>query len=128
MRQIATSPPPQPIRPTPRGPAWRAAAQILVALALLLGGCRTAPATQGHLPPRAMPQLRAMVRTELYCGLSRPDGRQVSDQEWSRFLDEAVTPRFPDGFSVLDGYGQYREATGKIDHERSKVIVILHVG
>ena len=67
-----------------------------------------------------------MVRTELYCGLSQPHGGDVSDAEWSRFLDDVVTPRFPDGFSVLDGYGQYREASGKVDHERSKVIVILH--
>jgi hypothetical protein len=105
----------------------RAAAQIAVALALLIGGCRTArevPATPSSSAPA--PALRSMVRTELYCGLSRPDGGRVSDAEWSQFLDEVVTPRFPDGFSVLDGYGQYRERSGAIDRERSKVIVILH--
>src|SRR3982751_5533121 len=86
----------------------RAAAQIAVALVLLIGGCRTVrevPATASL--SASAPALRSMVRTELYCGLSRPEGGRIADAEWSQFLDEVVTPRFPEGFSVLDGYGQY---------------------
>ena len=50
---------------------------------------------------------------------------RVSDASWSRFLAAEVTPRFPDGFTVLDGYGQWRApGSQRIARERSKVIVI----
>jgi hypothetical protein len=49
----------------------------------------------------------------------------VSDTSWQRFLAREVTPRFPDGFTVLDGSGQWRApGTERISRERSKVIVI----
>ena len=53
-------------------------------------------------------------RTELYFGRDKNDGTQVSDEEWSKFLDEFVTPKFPDGLTVLDGSGQYRLENGTI--------------
>ena len=50
-------------------------------------------------------------------------------QRWQRFLDEEVTPRFPDGFSVLDVYGQWqRRETGAIERLNSKLLVILFQG
>ena len=50
---------------------------------------------------------------------------QVSEAAWSRFLAIEVTPRFPDGFTVLDGSGQWRAPGGtKISRERSKVVMI----
>ena len=36
-----------------------------------------------------------------------------------------VTPRFPDGLSVLDVAGQFRSGTGAIVREPSKLLVIL---
>jgi hypothetical protein len=66
-------------------------------------------------------------RTELYFGRDKNDGTQVSDEEWSNFLDEFVTPRFPDGFTVLEGKGQYRLQNGSIVKENSKVLVLLYM-
>jgi len=66
------------------------------------------------------------VRTELYFGRSLPDGSVVSDEEWNKFLNDVVTSRFPDGFTVLDGVGQYRNKNGQIIKEQSKVIVFLY--
>jgi hypothetical protein len=38
-----------------------------------------------------------------------------------------VTPRFPDGLTVLTGLGQWREsATSQIVQERSNVLIILY--
>jgi hypothetical protein len=53
-------------------------------------------------------------------------GRQhVSEAHWSRFLAAEVTPRFPDGFTVLDARGQWRAPGSRtISHERSKVLTI----
>lgn len=49
----------------------------------------------------------------------------VSERAWSRFLATEVTSRFPDGFTVLDGTGQWRAPGGtKISRERSKVVMI----
>lgn len=65
-------------------------------------------------------------RTELYFGRSRPDGGTVSDAEWEQFLVDEVTPRFPDGFTILNATGQYREKSGKIISEPSEVLVFLY--
>jgi len=50
----------------------------------------------------------------------------VSDADWQSFVDETVTPRFPEGFTVLDASGQWRESNGKISHERSRILLVLH--
>jgi hypothetical protein len=56
-------------------------------------------------------------------------GREgVSDEDWRRFVDEEVTPRFPDGFSVADVDGQYRNAAGTIVRERSKELIVISRG
>jgi len=70
------------------------------------------------------------VRTTLYFGLSQPTGDAVpspiTEAEWDAFLRDHVTPRFPAGLTVLEATGQWREATGVITHERSKVLTLLH--
>jgi len=65
-------------------------------------------------------------RTELYFGRSIPNGGTVSDEEWRTFLAEVVTPRYPDGFTIMDATGQYREKNGTIDREHSEVLVFLY--
>jgi hypothetical protein len=67
----------------------------------------------------------AYMRTTLYLGMRRPGG-MVSEPEWQAFLKNEVTPRFPDGLTVLEADGQWRRADGSIGRERSKVLVILH--
>lgn len=66
------------------------------------------------------------VRTELFFGSERADQPEVSDVEFKRFLDEQVTPRFPDGLTVLKGYGQFRESSGSIVQEGSFVLILLY--
>ena len=49
----------------------------------------------------------------------------VSDRAWDRFLAAEVTPRFPDGLTVYDARGQWRNPqTRTIARERSKVVMI----
>jgi Protein of unknown function (DUF3574) len=66
------------------------------------------------------------VRTELFFGLSRPDGPAISDAEWETFLDAEITPRFPDGLTVISGDGQWQSETGQIVEEQSKIVVLLY--
>lgn len=65
-------------------------------------------------------------RTELYFGRSIPGGGMVTEDEWDKFLAEVVTPRFPDGFTILKATGQYREANGTIDREPSEVLLFFY--
>jgi hypothetical protein len=52
-------------------------------------------------------------------------GTHVSEASWARFLAAEVTPRFPDGFTVLDANGQWRAPESqKISRERSKLLMI----
>ena len=49
----------------------------------------------------------------------------VSEASWARFLATEVTPRFPDGFTVIDARGQWRApGAQKISRERSKLLMI----
>ena len=66
------------------------------------------------------------VRTELFFGTAKPDGSAVTEREWRTFLDTEVTPRFPDGLTVLSGNGQWQEEDGDIVQELSKVVVLLY--
>ena len=69
---------------------------------------------------------RRWVRSEIHFGLSRPDGSSISQEDWQKFMDDVVTPAFPAGLSVVDSRGQWRNASGHIDKEPSKVLVLLH--
>jgi hypothetical protein len=66
------------------------------------------------------------VRTELFFGADKPDGTEVTEEEFLRFLDREITPRFPDGLTVLTGTGQFRSAGGEIDRERSMLVILLY--
>jgi hypothetical protein len=86
-----------------------------------------APATTTRLPTEtAAVRTDAFYRTELYFGRSIPGGGIVSDEEWEKFLADVVTPRFPDGFTILKATGQYREENGKIDKEPSEVLLFFY--
>jgi hypothetical protein len=65
-------------------------------------------------------------RTELYFGFGKKDGTEVTEEEWSKFLADEVTSRFPDGFTVVSATGQYRGANGTIVREHSRVLILLY--
>uniref|UniRef100_E6QJ14 Putative secreted protein n=1 Tax=mine drainage metagenome TaxID=410659 RepID=E6QJ14_9ZZZZ len=51
--------------------------------------------------------------------------KTVTDGEWMAFLDREATPRFPDGLSVQDVYGQWKGAHDVAPNRgRSKVLII----
>ncbi|UFP94567.1 DUF3574 domain-containing protein [Gloeobacter morelensis MG652769] len=65
-------------------------------------------------------------RTELFFGLSKSDGSQVSEAEFQGFVDTVVTPLFPDGLTLLTGQGQFKDSTGTIIEEGSKLLILLY--
>lgn len=98
---------------------------LLLFLVFLLSGSLPAQ-TAGSAPSPAAAKAERYYRTELYFGRSKADGTIVSEEEWRAFLADIVTPRFPEGFTVLRGFGQYREAGGRIISEPSEVLIVLY--
>ncbi|MPZ33341.1 MAG: DUF3574 domain-containing protein [Rhodospirillales bacterium] len=94
--------------------------RALLLLALVVGAC-----AQPGAPPVCTAPLKPAVAINLYFGRDKPGGGEVTDAEWGAFLAEVVTSRFPDGLSVFDSSGQYREPTGRIVRERSKRLVVI---
>ncbi len=92
--------------------------RAVLATALLLAGCASIaePCTDGAHPA---------LSDVLYFGTARPGG-VVGAAEWSDFLRDEVTPRFPAGFTTWDAAGQWKSAAGSIDHEASHVVSIVH--
>ena len=69
-----------------------------------------------------------MLVAELFFGRNQGARLVVSDAEWSNFLAAVVTPQFPDGLTVFDGYGQWRNpATGAIGRSPNVKIVLIAV-
>jgi hypothetical protein len=92
---------------------WQVAS-LGLAVILTVGAC--APLASG--PCRPGQDIGEVA--ELFFGLSR-----TSEQEWRDFLASVVTPRFPDGLTVVDAQGQWRNPQREVViREPSKVVVI----
>ncbi|MEQ4576543.1 MAG: DUF3574 domain-containing protein [Gammaproteobacteria bacterium] len=115
----------------------------LLAAAFALSACSTlaptAPGTSGTTATlqgdAARPaDAHGWVRSELYFGVGeetgpaeRPQTEKISEAQWRAFLDKEVTPRFPDGLTVFDAYGQWLFRGAKEPNRlATKVLVILH--
>ena len=74
-------------------------------------------------------QTQGWVETKLFFGLGPADHPEqgISEAEWRAFLDKSVTPRFPDGLSVVDLYGQWqgKQETAP-ERLHTKMLLILY--
>jgi len=67
-----------------------------------------------------------MLVAELFFGRDRAGRKLVGDAEWGNFLNTVITPNFPDGLTVFDGYGQWRNPqTGVIGRSPDVKIVLI---
>ena len=98
------------------------AALGLTASAAILSGCAS-------LAPAACPTGQSAGReVQLFFGRDIGDRLGVSEADFQRFVDEELTPRFPDGLTVLDAAGQWRGASGVIGREPSKLVILALPG
>jgi hypothetical protein len=66
---------------------------------------------------------------ELMFGRNAGNRMAVSHAAWARFVDREITPRFPDGLTILDARGQWRDSGRKrIMREPSKLVEIVLPG
>jgi hypothetical protein len=89
-------------------------------VAVSLGAC-----AQPGAPAVCTAPLISAREIDLYFGRDKQGGGEVSEAEWASFLSDTVTPRFPDGLSVLNVEGQARESSGRIVRERTKLLVVI---
>jgi hypothetical protein len=66
------------------------------------------------------------TRAEIICGLNKAAGGTVTDSEWQKFMDEEVTPRFPNGLTVLAGVGQWKGTDGNVEQESCRMIILFY--
>jgi len=98
---------------------------FVVALAVVGPDMRPESCTTGSM---------AWVETRLFMGrdiLTPSGGGEVTDAEWQAFTNSDIIPRFPKGFTVLDGAGYWLgEGCTVADLpggcERTKVLLIQH--
>src|SRR5215213_5206971 len=86
----------------------------------LCGALLVALATPASGQTNCQPPLEPMLDIELLLG------RKGSDARWRQFLAREVTPRFPDGLTVYETTGQWRDPQRNIIvRERSRVLRMI---
>lgn len=66
------------------------------------------------------------IRAELFFGTAKKDGTEVTEADWKRFVDEQITPGFPDGLTVITASGQYLDHEHKIEKEKSFILILFY--
>ena len=83
-------------------------------------GTGEAVAASGCRPP-----LEPWTQVELYFGRGLRGKAVVSEEAFERFLTKVVTPLFPDGLSLVDVAGQFRDSEGRLIREPTKLLILL---
>lgn len=66
-----------------------------------------------------------MLVAELFFDRDIDGHGPLTEAEWATFVAEEITPDFPDGFTVFDGEGRWRNPrTGRIAGGRTKIVLI----
>jgi hypothetical protein len=96
----------------------------IAALSLLtLAGCISV--TDAPRAPLCPTGQTFQQTAQLFFGRNIGNAPGVSEADFRRFVDEELTPRFPDGLTVLDGGGQWRGKDEVLIREASKVVLIV---
>jgi len=95
-------------------------------LLALLFACHSARPAQVAPAPSCPAGSQAWVREQLYFGRGLADGGEISDSAWRVFLEAEVLPRFPDGLTLFDASGQWRNHAGMVVREHTWVLLVYH--
>lgn len=91
-----------------------------VACLLLVAGC--APGGD----PVCTEWMESFTGINVYFGMEKGSGETVTEEEWQSFLADTVTPRFPNGLTVLDARGQWFDTdAGRLYREPTNLLNVL---
>jgi Protein of unknown function (DUF3574) len=72
-----------------------------------------------------LPSEQRMLVAELFFARSIKGREPLTEIEWAEFTENIITPNFPDGFTVFDGEGQWRNPrTGHIARDPTKILLV----
>ncbi|PSN15621.1 hypothetical protein C7293_06485 [filamentous cyanobacterium CCT1] len=66
-----------------------------------------------------------LIQSDLYFGRNIAGGGEVSEAAFQQFLNQEISPRFPDGLTVYDADGQFLSSTNTLVQEPSKVVSLI---
>ena len=92
-------------------------AGVLMIVAVL-SGCSS-------LPQPCAPPARPMATADMMFGRNVGNRLAVSDRAFADFLAAEATPRFPEGLTVIDARGQWRDGSGALLREPGKVVLLV---
>jgi hypothetical protein len=95
------------------------------ALAVALPALLLAVAVAAGKAPNAAVACSHGTVSRLYLGQSTPAG-SVSDMQWRAFVADAVTPRFPAGFTEHTAHGHWRDDRGLAQEEQTRIVEVAH--
>jgi len=85
----------------------------------------TSPLSESASYSCLLPAEQRMLVAELFFGRGIEGRQPLTDAEWTEFAAQTITPNFPDGFTVFDGEGQWRNPqTGQIAGSRTKILLV----
>jgi hypothetical protein len=98
---------------------------IVLLCAFGLAACDTLAPKQATAPACPLPEQGHYAIVQLFFGRDISGRGPITDAEWNDFVIRAITPQFPDGFTVTDGAGQYYDQpSGKLIREPSKILLV----
>ncbi len=66
-----------------------------------------------------------LIQVDLFFGRDISGVGEVSEQQFQSFVDNIITPLFPDGLTVFDTNGQFQDSNGAIIEEKSQVVSLI---
>lgn len=66
-----------------------------------------------------------MTKTELYFGLSKPNGSSISEESFQAFANTVIAKAFTEGSTIINGKGQWLGHNGQLVSEPSKILIVL---
>ena len=97
----------------------------LVTMFGVLAFLASAPVSFAEPAAQCMPGLKPLTVAELFFGRNIGGRTGVRDAEFNRFIASEITSRFPDGLTVLDVRGQWRDPERMtLAREASKMVII----
>ena len=94
---------------------------VLAALALALAACADIEVSTTECEDGG----ELWHEYRLFMGRGSGGAEVVGEEDWAAFLADTITPRFPDGLSVIDVAGQGANADGTVERERAKMLLVL---
>lgn len=92
---------------------------LLVLLCTFISACTSFPSKNCNIGQEESAQ------ESIYFGTGKKEG-YVTSHEWSEFLDNTVTPKFPEGLTVTQASGQWKGNDGVVIKEPSYILTIVH--